>query len=237
MFFLFGVYPIPIKGYEPPNSSGFKYELVVYVFHLFLIPLFPIRKDWILSIEGKEDAKVDKKTSNELTAIHGKGKSPWYAYSWFILFPVLLLGYNLNKKIWYNKINSNAFTISDQKRYNEKQNQIGNPSVDDYYIIEPGYCNSRSYHSTIFKVAGFTDDSIRFQIPLDKNWKGRYAGIEWKQYFSNKSIKFKFRFISKKDLILLSARREGDLEKYSKKVLRNITGGKCIYIEKILKRP
>lgn len=40
--------------------------------HQFMIPLFPIRKFWIISIDGKEDARVDKETSDKLTALHEK---------------------------------------------------------------------------------------------------------------------------------------------------------------------
>lgn len=98
MFFIIGVYPFPIKEYEPPDSFGYRYELVAYVFHLFWIPIFPIRKDWIISVDGKGDARVDKETSDRLTAIHGKKRYPWYTFSWLILFPILLSGYILIKK-------------------------------------------------------------------------------------------------------------------------------------------
>ena len=219
---VFGHYSIPIKTVEgreiPPQLSpgpGAKYQLIIRVFHIMWIPIFPFAKMWVLSRDGNK-YELDARYRKNLDRAFGRRSTPWYAFAG----PILIFGFPLiggigallfgglgdsftrsNKKVPY--------TATIEKQLNEKRDKINNPSSDDYYWITYLDADNRTA-STTLKVDRFTADSILFSVPTTTNQISWSSDAYKVGYFVNENAFVKPLMLAKADLLSSIDEQEAD---------------------------
>jgi hypothetical protein len=196
---LYGAYDIELNRVPARNFiQGESGPLIQYckVFHLFLIPFFPFKKYWALK-RGMEKLEV-------LPPIHAKlnkeaGKStPWYAFSWFFLAPVLIalaLGYSEYDN-WNNKRRSRNHIISYVENTKEKINKASPGELIRISISknQNGYSNT---YTTVMVEAN-AKDSLLVRVPLGSNLKKPGSNTP-ASYFLEPETQVGFVWVAKKD--------------------------------------
>ena len=172
---MFGTYNILLKTIFPnqlfsSNSElpDEKYELYQHIFHIFLIPVFPMGKFWCLRKGHENFLKHDlPEEIYEKISKHGfnYAKTPIYSYAMWILAPLCYFLYNFyteNKTKQEIEISIKE-NNEDVKRWNK---MIDNPTTHDFYQFSTfDLTNEFPNTSSVLymcKVINYNKDSIQF---------------------------------------------------------------------------
>lgn len=228
---VFGTYSFCIDEYKieevdlPFRFEEFdEIELRIQVIHLFMIPLFPLKKSWVIDREGKK-LKLDYNIQNQLNKSKGRRATPWYAYSWLVLTPIVFLLSSIFMTIDYENT-QNSIIENKKKRIDQKHEKIMNPSVGDYYVVY-----DVEYSNTIFKVIDFSDDSTTLKIPVVK--KELFWGDDIVKYFDDDSNWFAIVKVSKTSLDSACVKNPENMGQFQGAPIPGIANGKLFKIDRV----
>ncbi|WP_298902857.1 hypothetical protein [uncultured Psychroserpens sp.] len=171
MKFFFGTYAIKLKTFneedlnlDEKKYSNYTFLVYVKVFHILLIPFFPLEKFWVIKDEYSNDfVNTDASLRHQLTLKQLKIKNPFWSFSGCIIFCIPIL-------FWLFNILGGLFTVNkpqtDYEFYVAKKeriiNKIHHPSLNHMYSIEvhrSGYKDFLEYD-----VISFTQDTIVLKL-------------------------------------------------------------------------
>ena len=165
MAIVFGIGSIKIKSFEPhelnlkekvPDNS--KIQLHNTYFHLFWIPFFPLKKQWIGIVDGKK-VQFDEKIQSILSSKAQSYRTPLILFigSALVLLSALsIVGWNSmliakGKNYQKNEI---------QKAYLRINQKVSSPDTFDYYVVTH---KNDFNNSILMKVTNASNDSIFFK--------------------------------------------------------------------------
>ncbi len=162
----------------PEPEEPMSLEARQYYFHLCYIPLFPIKKKWVIR---KSDNKLYEPSDLIQYAVMKEnirlGKTV-FAFSGLILTALVLAGIMLGsivRQINYKKQDLEYLKM----KYTHLNEKIANPSKLDYYYFN--FTSEDSYllsNQTVFKVVDFDNQSVTFITPDAESLKNfKYYSI------------------------------------------------------------
>ena len=122
---VFGYYTVSIKTVYteelPPEMQGglgpndrFQYGLKLA--HLMFIPLFPMEKQWMLKQDLGDAYRVTPMAEQYLTQKYGTPGTPFYAFSFWILAAIILLGVAINDVVKNNNKKADRRNTEQQRQ-------------------------------------------------------------------------------------------------------------------------
>ena len=171
MKFFFGTYAVKLKTFnaedlnlDEKKYSNYSFLLYVKLFHILLIPFFPLERFWVIKDEYANDViNTDASLRHQLTLIQLKKKNPFWSFSGCIVFCVLIL-------FWVFNIVVGLFTVdkpqTDYEFYVARKERIikkiQHPSLSHIYSIDVDRSGYKDFLK--YDVIGFTQDTIVLKI-------------------------------------------------------------------------
>jgi len=142
---IFGYYTVPLKtvyaeelpeALSIPPETSFQYGIKLA--HIMFIPVFPLEKKWLLQQEYGDAYEVTPDAVRFLNETYGTKGTPLYAFSFWVLAFLGLLGYLINQEINDHKreVKKEKQTQQVAAYQAQERSKYDNPTLNDYYVLK-----------------------------------------------------------------------------------------------------